>query len=802
MFFRTKSTQDVNNGRERETSTILREQDFVAAQRDALRGLDYVTGPTSRGAPGFTSERFVESNNGDDHIATSVTSSCSTSSSNSSFRSYIARTILDLGIHIREGEDPVRPQRLDEPATTQKPGRYLHINDPHIHVAIDRAARTGRGLPQLRYTPYTSYEPSEESNVTDLGAYQRELVSETTHVRFAPPSLLSPHDDVQIPLQDRLLEILREIPGHEEKKGFFPEKQLAALVTEDYTKKELQSCLRHSSAIEIEEIARKICGTTPGDGTQLPRFKKIFTILVLCETPKDILKFMEDGVSDHDLPLQKIITTEGSPNIFNLARKGDRGKLKCFDGWTSTSVWRFEEWQWTTMAPFFYHGRRKDVKHFILQDQVPLPFNTDSRFGSRELPYQRLEFEGGFSNVFKVSIHPEHHDFYKPGVHQRDFAIKCLLSRDREEFKREADTLMKFSGDSHKHLISLFATYEQFGRFYLIFPWAEAHLQSYWKQNPAPDSNYEAVHWLAEQCSGIADALKQIHRYETGIIKRRTGSYPIGAHTQDQKGSQRPQPLFGRHGDIKPENVLWFRNSSKENDRGVLKISDFGLAEFTTRHSQCYKRNTQIAHSTSYRPPECDLEGAVVGPSYDIWTLGCLYLELITWQLGGWDLLQTFRERRKLHDPMRHNKPTDTFFEIVRCEETNTIGAMIKPAVTQFILDLHAHQACTEYFHEFLNLISQEMLIIKSPNPSERGRVGIEQVSSRLFSMLVELRKHTDYASKPTPWHMRKGEYKAIAEAVETEVAKVPGEILRFKELRLHRGKTLPRGRLFTSRGA
>ncbi|KUI53533.1 hypothetical protein VP1G_10592 [Cytospora mali] len=600
---------------------------------------------------------------------------------------------------------------------------------------------------------------------------------------FPPPPSLSPHDDIQIPLQDRLLEILRKIPGHEEKKGIFPEKQLVALITEEHTKKELQSCLKHASAVETEEIARKICGTTPEHGTQLPRFKKIFTILVLCETPQAILPFMEEGVSDHDLPLRKIITAEGSPNIFNLARKGDPSQLKCFDGWTSTSVWRFEEWQWTTMAPFFYHGRRKDVKHFILQDQVPLPFNTDSRFGSRELPYQRLEFEGGFSKVFKVNIHPEHHDFYKAGDHQRDFAIKCLLSRDREEFKREADTLMKFSGDSHKHLISLFATYEQFGKFYLIFPWAEAHLQSYWKQNPEPASNYEAVHWLAEQCSGIADALKQIHRYETGIIKRRTGSYPTGTHAQDQKGNQPPQPLFGRHGDIKPENVLWFRDSSKENDRDVLKISDFGLAEFTTRHSQCYKRNTQIAHSTSYRPPECDLEGAVVGPSYDIWTLGCLYLELITWQLGGWDLLQNFRERRKLHDHMRHHRPTDTFFEI-------------------FILDLHAHQACTEYFHKFLNLISQEMLLVKSPNPSERCRVGIEQVSSRLFSMLVELRNHTDYASKPSPWHMRKDEYKGLVEAVETEVAMLPGEILRFKKLRVHRGKTLPRGRLFTSREA
>lgn len=267
----------------------------------------------------------------------------------------------------------------------------------------------------------------------------------------------------------------------------------------------------------------------------------------------------------------------------------------------------------------------------------------------------------------------------------REFAVKCLLSRDQAEFKREVDTLIKFSGSSCEHLVSLLATYEQFGKFYLIFPWAEADLQSYWKSNPSPTLDYKTVLWLAEQCTGIAQGLTQIHRYETTFIKRRTNSMGIEAHLRsttrhDRERDHCRQLLFGRHGDIKPENILWFRNASEESHRGVLKISDFGLTEFSTRHSQCYKRNSQVAHSPSYRPPECDLEGAVVGQSYDIWTLGCLYLELITWQLGGARLLQEFRRKRTMHDPMRL-RATDTFFEIVRCEQTNTVGSMVKPAV-------------------------------------------------------------------------------------------------------------------------
>lgn len=283
--------------------------------------------------------------------------------------------------------------------------------------------------------------------------------------------------------------------------------------------------------------------------------------------------------------------------------------------------------------------------------------------------------------------------------------MKCLLSRDQAEFKREVNTLTKFSGDSHKHLVSLLATYEQFGKFYLIFPWAEADLQGFWVKHPAPTADYEGVIWLAEQCCGIANGLMKIHHYETW---RRTNSEiaestsrPLDSlrnlhHNPGRSTSMSAEPksinrdknkqrhfrkqLYGRHGDIKPENILWFRESGKTGDRGVLKISDFGLTEFSTRHSLCYKRNSQVAHSPSYRPPECDLEGAVVGPSYDIWTLGCLYLELITWQLGGTKLLEHFRRKRTSHDPLRLHS-TDTFFEIVHCEQTNTVGAMVKPAV-------------------------------------------------------------------------------------------------------------------------
>jgi serine/threonine protein kinase len=142
------------------------------------------------------------------------------------------------------------------------------------------------------------------------------------------------------------------------------------------------------------------------------------------------------------------------------------------------------------------------------------------------------------------------------------------------------------------------------------------------------------------------------------------------------------EKLYGRHGDIKPANVLLFRDPDVDENMGTLKLTDFGLAEFSAFHSRSYKPKSKVATSPSYRPPECDLQNGVIGRSYDIWTLGCLYLEFITWLLGGWDLVQEFTKKRTSHDPMWADIPTDTFFEIVKCSDTGTPGAMIKPTVT------------------------------------------------------------------------------------------------------------------------
>jgi CTD kinase subunit alpha len=76
------------------------------------------------------------------------------------------------------------------------------------------------------------------------------------------------------------------------------------------------------------------------------------------------------------------------------------------------------------------------------------------------------------------------------------------------------------------------------------------------------------------------------------------------------------------HRDIKGSNILL-------NCTGQLKVADFGLA----RHY--HKRRDNLDYTNRvitiwYRPPELLLGATAYGPAVDIWSIGCIMLEMVT----------------------------------------------------------------------------------------------------------------------------------------------------------------------------
>ncbi|KAI0439232.1 kinase-like protein [Xylaria telfairii] len=581
----------------------------------------------------------------------------------------------------------------DEEPRSDLRGAKIGISDPANIVAIRGQCFSVHNIGKVGVQTYASGTPSLSSSIGES-------------------------------LQDRLLTERHHYP--QGNKGYFiPFGCLESLIQLQSVEEELIKCLPYTDSHEIKDFAKKICALPT---TEEKSYRKIFAILVLIEKADSILEFLREGVHDGDLPLMKL---ELGNKTVEFGRKPSEGKdphpLKCFKNFSRMNLMNFEDCQWAMLAPIFGRPSQEDVEHHDLEDLIVLPFTEGEEVS-----------EGGFGRISRVKIHPDHHNFDDSGTSCSQFAIKRLKSNDEKAFWGEFEMLSKFSGDAHPHLISLLAAYTHLQFSYLIFPWARADLADFWRVIKPKPNIKQTVGWVADQCAGLADGLLRIHRYTSfhgsrkGVAKFRI---PVGAS------------LYGRHGDIKPANILWFPNLMDDNDGGTLKLTDFGLAELHSFDSRSYITKSHIATSPTYRPPEYDMKEGKISRSYDIWTMGCLYLEFITWLLGGWDLVKLFTVKRTTRVvPLCLEACDNSFFELVEGGKT----ARIKKTVTEFIkVKLHGHIACTEYLHEFLDLIEEEMLLIETGEVNSNKRIECGHLNSRLQSMRKKCQDNPGYALIP-----------------------------------------------------
>lgn len=186
------------------------------------------------------------------------------------------------------------------------------------------------------------------------------------------------------------------------------------------------------------------------------------------------------------------------------------------------------------------------------------------------------------------------------------------------------------------HLAKLLLTYEvpQNGDdqglrdYYLVFECADCNLSDLWAK-PAPDETTapRVAEWAALQCTGLAEALAGIHEFKQ---HKRTGDWDDRTH--------------GFHGDLKPDNILLYKGwKGQTHPYGILQITDFGLSSFhNTQTAENINFNTQAG---DYRPPEAQLV-LNVSHSLDVWALGCISLEFLTWLVTGPDGLKNFEQSR------------------------------------------------------------------------------------------------------------------------------------------------------------
>ncbi|KAM7216465.1 hypothetical protein V8F06_008178 [Rhypophila decipiens] len=501
--------------------------------------------------------------------------------------------------------------------------------------------------------------------------------------------------------------------------------------------------------------------------------RNIFATLLRIEHPRLIVHFLQCGIEDKDLPLHKFASApeEGNKTVYGLCVKDCSAHgstfsqatcTRCLKGWPISLVNLFKETQWETLTPVFHAEEGQHPIHYPLHEHTVLPFTRHESI-----------HRGSRREILKVRIHAKHHNFdrgarsflsaFRPGESESEspsFAIKKIA--DQDEFHREVSILKRVVDD---HVIPLFATYEQCGEYHLIMPWAECNLEQFWEA-PLPQpasSGSNILRWMAKQCLGIASALRQVQHHLTFSRSSlfgesaQSGSSYLGIGPKKLNTTPR-HAFFGRHGDIKPQNLLWFPTSSSTShdtaNLGTVKICDFGEGEFNKAQS-VHRSTDSISYTPSYRPPECDhpdKEVEIQSGTYDTWSLGCVYLEFITWYLGGWKSVLEFEKSRYNRDGEVASSTTprrsSPYFETTH-QAPPQLHARIKPAVREHFRRLReiiatedvgtTNHGERDFLTAFLNLIQAYMLVINpdghEPRDGGSYRMTCNHVHEKLGDM-------------------------------------------------------------------
>ncbi|KAE8444211.1 hypothetical protein EG329_000808 [Mollisiaceae sp. DMI_Dod_QoI] len=466
---------------------------------------------------------------------------------------------------------------------------------------------------------------------------------------------------------------------------------------------------------------------------------KIFAILLKCNQGKSIIRFLDQNIDDSNLPLQSELRDR---NYIISLKKG----LFTIKDWAAHDWQNFFRWQWSFMTPFFARPDGK-VLHYCLKSKDILPIIATEDYEREEKDHREngngsetqepLQIKrkyaayGGHSTVSKIKLNPLSCDFGEFPFQNRDgwYELKQLTGKfTREDFLSEIYVWKLFNGEGDKlHTSPLLCTFEKSDgnkrEYFLLFPWASGDLRQLWQNKSSRDGQHTS-HWMAEQCWRIAEALSVIHQDEE--------TDPIRADGDGER-------LYGRHGDIKPGNILWFGEHVECKGAGTLVLADFGIAKAHRSMTKSLSDPEKAKNSPTYKSPEFESNGLKIGRKSDIWGLACTWIEFLTWFLKGWQAVDIdFPKGREETDPKDKNISRDTYFSVVNG------SPIIKPGVVEWMNELHEDNNCSPFVDDFLTFIEEHMLLV---NPVKRAPACT--VALKMKGFFERIKEHSRYSESP-----------------------------------------------------
>ncbi|KAF5694754.1 serine threonine kinase [Fusarium denticulatum] len=473
---------------------------------------------------------------------------------------------------------------------------------------------------------------------------------------------------------------------------FWTDKLLRHILSRERIKAELKRPEHGFNDLEVDGYVDKIHPPDvkpSADRTPPGAFLKVFGLLVLQERCGDIRRFVNAEFNDQQLPIRVENNT-----VYPLA--GPDLPIACFEGWRTSEKEYFESHQWKIDTPYFSSVADEPLKKHHLHKSACKPWRR-----SRETSFEPRNDDSdnmiAFGRVTRVEIHPTSHAY----PHLLKSTLHRINHNNESKFQEEWEMLKRFNGLKHPHLVTALCAFCCADERGFIFPGAICDLGEYLEKSEPPRHS-KATIWISDQLLGLIGALQTIHNPE---------------HVEQGVGSG-----YGRHGDIKSDNILCFK---RLGDKGeiILVISDFGLSTFNSVKSRSNIPNHKVLPIPGYCPPECHIEGGTISRAFDIWTLGCLFLDQITWFLGGPRYVEDFDQARTTM--FINGANNNIFFAFKRRPDKESYTVQVKTEVVEWIIKLHQHPDCSKFLHDALDIISREMLVViaQGRNRSSSGKL-------------------------------------------------------------------------------
>ncbi|KAL2784309.1 kinase-like domain-containing protein [Aspergillus keveii] len=423
---------------------------------------------------------------------------------------------------------------------------------------------------------------------------------------------------------------------------------------------------------------------------------RLFAILVEAKKGDNIIQILDEHIRDKDLPFIKIPSSEGLP-LTLVTKRG--APINTFKTWEPQALENLEVKQHRALSPVFCRH-----EHYQLGVKDILPFIPNDA-ESNSWP----KVAGGFGEVYPVRIHRDHHQF---GTDDLPVAVKRMFYASN--FTLEQKAYLDLGPSAHPYIIDLLFTYEYRNNLHLVFLWADGTLLEYWQMNPIPVITPAFFTWTIQQMTGIASGLAYLHEFKDP----RTG-----------------EPRFGRHGDIKAQNILRFPSWLGP---GILKIADLGLARVHGKDSRSNVDPKSVRCSPTYSPPDT-LRGCRISRKFDIWSLGAMLLDWISYSLLGYRAIAEFSALRLRGSPSVFPEfRQDTFY--------TANGEMVNPHVVAWVDKLKRLPHCSQMMHDILDLIMKRMILIV---PEMRSSA--RDITQHLEQILARAQEDQEYLAGPNP---------------------------------------------------